>query len=155
MSASNDRKKRQEAITSGADRKTLASREEEKKRRKSKFNWTFGTIVVVLLIAAILILNSNLFYTGMPALKVGDVSYNTAQFDYYFKTQYYNFMTNYGSYASLFGLDTSKPLKDQQCTMLSDGGSWYDYFQQQTISYMEEKYIQQAKPELTMPRIST
>ena len=138
MSASNDRKKRQDAITSGADRKTLASREEEKKRRKSKFNWTFGTIVVVLLIAAILILNSNLFYTGLPALKVGDVSYNTAQFDYYFKTQYYNFMTNYGSYASLFGLDTSKPLKDQKCTMLSDGGSWYDYFQQQTISYMTQ-----------------
>lgn len=112
--------------------------EEEKKKRKSKRDWTFGTIVIVLLIAAILILNSNLFYTGLPAVKVGDVSYNTAQFDYYFKTQYSNFMQQYGQYASMFGLDTNQPLKSQKCTMLSDGGTWYDYFKQQTISNMTQ-----------------
>lgn len=138
MSASSDRRKRQEAISAGTDRKTLAAMEEEKKQRQSKAKWTFGSIVVALLIAAILILNSNLFYTGLTAVKIGDVSYNTAQFDYYFKNQYYNFQQQYGSYASLFGLDTSKPLKSQTCTMLSDGGTWYDYFQQQTVSYMTQ-----------------
>jgi hypothetical protein len=138
MSASSDRKKRMEAISSGTDRKTLAQLEEEKKQRKSRRQWTFGTIVIVLLISAILVLNSNLFFTGVTAVQVGDVSYNTAQYDYYFKVQYMQFYQNYGSYASLFGLDTSKPLKDQTCSMLEDGGTWYDYFQQQTLQYMTQ-----------------
>lgn len=138
MSASSDRRKRQDTISAGVNRKSYASMEEEKKNRKSKRDWTIGTIVLVLFIAVVLILNSSLFYTGMPAVKIGNVSYNTAQFDYYFQTQYSNFMRQYGSYASMFGLDTNKPLKSQKCTMLSDGGTWYDYFKQQTISSMTQ-----------------
>lgn len=138
MSASNDRRKRAEARVAGTDRKTNMSAEEIKKQKKSKFNWTFGSIVVGLLIAAIIILNTNLFYTGTTAVQIGDQSYNTAQFSYYYKTQYYNFVQNYGSYASMLGLDTSSPLKKQTCSMLSDGGSWYDYFKQQALSMMEQ-----------------
>lgn len=138
MSASSDRRKRQEAIASGLDKKTNASLEEQKKQRKSKFNWIFGSIVVALLIAAILILNSNLFYTRTTAVQVGDKSYTTAQFNYYYKTQYYNFMQQYGSYASYFGLDTDQPLKSQTCNMMEDGGTWYDYFKQSALNMMAQ-----------------
>lgn len=138
MSASNDRKKRMEARQAGLDRKTNMSAEEIKKQKKSKISWTVGSIVVGLLVAAIIILNTNLFYTRTTAVQVGDQSYSAAQFSYYYKTQYYNFMQQYGSYASMFGLDTSKPLKSQTCNMLQDGGTWYDYFKQQTMSAMEQ-----------------
>lgn len=138
MSASSDRKKRIDAASSGLDKRTMAQREEEKKARKSKRQWTIGTIILVLFVAVVLILNSSLFYTGLPAVQIGDVSYNTAQYDYYFKLQYMQFYQNYGSYASLFGLDTSKSLKEQTCSMLQDGGTWYDYFKQQTLQYMTQ-----------------
>lgn len=137
MSASTDRKMRQDAIASGVDRKTLAAMEEEKKRKKSKAKWTFGSIVVVLLIAAILILNSNIFYTRAAAVTIGDEDYTTAQFEYYFKNQYFGFVTQYGDYISMFGLNTQQPLKSQDCPMLEDG-TWFDYFKEQAITGMTQ-----------------
>lgn len=138
MSASTDRKKRQEAIANGTDKKTLAQQEAEAKRKKENRKWTIGGIIVALLVAAILLVNSNFFYTKAPAVKVGDTSYSAAQMDFYYKTQYLNFMNQYGSYASMFGLDTSSSLKDQECTMSEDGGTWYDYFMDQAKDYVKQ-----------------
>ena len=123
MSASTDRKKRQEAIANGTDKKTIAMQEEAAKKKKENRKWTIGGIIVALLIAAILLANSNFFYTKTPAVKVGSTGYSAAQMDFYYRTQYLNFMNQYGSYASMFGLDSSKSLKDQECTMSEDGGS--------------------------------
>lgn len=138
MSASTDRKKRQEAIANGTDKKTIAMQEEAAKKKKENRKWTIGGIIVALLIAVILLANSSFFYTTTPAVKVGGTSYSAAQMDFYYKTQYMNFMNQYGSYASMFGLDTSSSLKDQECTMLEDGGSWYDYFMQQAEDYVKQ-----------------
>ena len=63
MSASTERKNRIAAREAGTDKKTLAALEEEKKRAQSKRRWTWGTIGVVVLIAAILLLNSGILYT--------------------------------------------------------------------------------------------
>ncbi len=52
---------------------------------------------------------------------------DNAVLSYYFFTQYQGFMNNVGSYASSFGLDSSKSLKTQKCQFLEDG-TWYDYF---------------------------
>ena len=49
--------------------------------------------------------------------------------NYRFGMQYNNFLTQYGSYASMFGLDTSagvKGLDEQDCSMID--GTWRDYF---------------------------
>ena len=138
MSASTDRKKRQEAIANGTDKKLLAQLEEEKKKKKENRKWTIGGILVALLITLILLANSNFLYTKATAVKVGDTKYSAAQTDFYYKAQYLNFMNQYGSYASMFGLDTSSSLKDQECTMLEDGGTWYDYFMEQAEEYMKQ-----------------
>lgn len=147
MSASTDRKKRQEAIANGTDKKTIAMQEEAAKKKKENRKWTIGGIIVALLIAAILLANSNFFYTKTPAVKVGSTGYSAAQMDFYYRTQYLNFMNQYGSYASMFGLDSSKSLKDQECTMSEDGGSWYDYFMQQAVDYVKQvtAYTKYAK----------
>ena len=136
MSASTDRKKRQEAIANGTDKKTIAMQEEAAKKKKENRKWTIGGIIVAILIAAILLANSNFFYSKTPAVKVGSTRYSAAQMDFYYRTQYLNFMNQYGSYASMFGLDTSKSLKDQECTMSEDGGTWYDYFMKQAEDYV-------------------
>lgn len=130
MSASTEKKLRQAAREAGTDKKMLAAREEAKAKAKSKRRWTIGTILVVLLIAAILFLDSGFLYTHTEAVTVGDESYSPAEINYQYGSQYYYWLNQYGSYASIFGMDSSTGLaglSSQECTM-TDGGTWRDYF---------------------------
>ena len=70
MSASQDKKRRTDERALGTERRQVASQKEAKERKQSKIKWTVGSIIVVLLVAAILIGNSSLFYTARPALQV-------------------------------------------------------------------------------------
>ena len=138
MSASTERKNRQAAREAGTDKKTLAAQEEARRKAVSKRKWTLGTILVVLLVACILVLNSGLLYTHTTAVTIGDTRYSPADVNYRYAEEYLNFANQYGSYASLFGLDTSlglAGLADQPCSM-TDGGSWKDYFLDSAISGM-------------------
>lgn len=140
MSASTEKKNRQAAREAGTDKKMLAAQEAARKKAQSKRRWTIGTILVVLLIAAILFLNSGFLYTGTTALTVGERKYSPAEVNYRYANDYLNFANQYGSYASVFGLDTSTGLAgldDQSCPMLEDG-TWKDYFlDSASISLME------------------
>ena len=130
MSASTERKNRIAAREAGTDKKTLAAQEEEKKKAKSRRRWTWGTIGVAVLILAILLLNSGLMYTATTALTANTAKYSPAEVNYYYGRDYLNMANQYGSYASMLGLDTSmgiSGLKDQECPM-TDGGTWRDYF---------------------------
>ena len=130
MSASTDRKQRQQAIAAGTDKKALAAQEAAKKQAQSKLRWTLGTVAVIVLIAAVILLDSPLMIKGTTALKLGDTKLSPAEVNYYYGNEYVNFVNNYGSYASVFGLDTSSGvagLKDQDCSMI-ENGTWRDYF---------------------------
>ncbi len=70
------------------------------------------------------------FYSDTTAVSVGDRDISPAYLNYNYANQYYSFMSNYGSYASYFGLDTSlgiSSLAGQACAITS-GGTWKDYF---------------------------
>ncbi|MCR5135714.1 MAG: peptidylprolyl isomerase, partial [Oscillospiraceae bacterium] len=130
MSASTERKNRIAAREAGTDKKTLAAQEEAKKKAASKKKWTWGTIGVIVLIAAILLLNSGLMYTATTALTANGVKYSPAQTNYYYGNEYLTMVNNYGNYLSYLGLDTSLGLAglgDQESSM-GDGGTWRDYF---------------------------
>ena len=132
MSASTDKKLRQEARAAGTDKKMLAAQEATKKQAQSRLRWTLGTILTVVLIAAVLLLNSGILYKTATALTVGDRKVTPAVANYYYGNQYVSMVNNYGSYISMFGLDTSNGingLRDQSCSMLEDG-TWRDYFLQ-------------------------
>ena len=131
MSASTEKKLRAENRAAGTDKKMLALQEEEKKKKKSKTRWTWGTIGVVILIIAILFFSSNIFYRSTTALTIGDKSYGPDDVTYHYANQYYNFYSMYGSYASIFGLDTSygiSGLGSQQYAGGEEGYTWKDYF---------------------------
>lgn len=57
---------------------------------------------------------------------LGDAQLTNSQLQVYYWMQFYDFMNNYGSYASLFGLDYTQPLD----TQLSPDGvqTWQQYF---------------------------
>ena len=141
MSASTERKNRAAAREAGTDKKMLAQQEAEKKAAKSKRRWTIGTILVALLLVVILLLNTGFVYRHTTAATVGDERFSPAELSYYYLNQYSNFLNNYGSYASLFGLDTTQgvaSLGQQPCSMLGEGQTWRDYFMQSALSNMQQ-----------------
>ena len=130
MSASTERKNRIAAREAGTDKKTIAAQEEAKKQAVSRRKWTWGTIGVIVLIAAILLLNSGLMYTTTTALTADGKKYSPAEVNYFYGNEYLNMVNTYGPYLSYFGLDTSMGLAgldDQECSM-TEGGTWRDYF---------------------------
>lgn len=68
---------------------------------------------------------------------------NGSMFKYFFNSQISSFLNTYGSYASYLGLDTSKPLDEQLCTMTSDDttDTWYDYFADMTTTQVNQYLI--------------
>ena len=76
------------------------------------------------------------------AAKSENVSLNNAEMTYLYNYGYLNFLSQYGQYASYFGLDTTKDLKSQECNMkeTEDGETytWYDYFSEQAKTTAEQ-----------------
>ena len=141
MSASTERKNRQAAREAGTDKKMLAQQEAAKKAAKSKRQWTIGSILVAVLLIVILLLNTGFVYKHTTAVTVGDTKYSPAELSYYYLNQYSNFVSQYGSYASAFGLDTTQgvaSLGKQACSMLGEGQTWRDYFMQGALSSMQQ-----------------
>lgn len=126
MSASQDKKKRAEARELGTERRMIAAEKEAQERKKSKIKWTVATIVVVLLVAFIIVGNSNLFYTQQTALQVGDTKYSVAEVNYYY-------MSQYSTYLSYGIVKNTTPLDEQEYTMSDDFETWDDYFRDSAV----------------------
>ena len=60
---------------------------------------------------------------------------NKVEFDYVYNTSKNNYITQYGSYLSYFGLDTSKDLSTQ---MYSETLTWKDYFEQNAVESLKQ-----------------
>lgn len=83
---------------------------------------------------------------GNLVATVGDMELTNGQLQVHYWTQIYNFISNYGSYLSYFGVDFTKPLSEQECA-LEEGATWEEFFlemaldswsQMATISQMAE-----------------
>lgn len=151
MSASTEKTNRKAAGFSGGDRRSMASQKEEQKRKKEKIKWTAIGIAVVVFFAFVIYLNTGAFYRNLNAVtveyaaseelgvKAGTRSFTVAECNYVYNMQYMNLLNSYGDYASLLGLDTSKPLDEQACTMTGEKNyTWDDYFMDYTKDFLKE-----------------
>ena len=139
MSASTEKKVRQAAREAGTDKKTIAAQEEAKKQAVNKRRWTWALIGIAVLIVLVFVLNSTLLYTKTTAVTIDGRKYSPAEVTYTYANQYQTFVNNYGSYASMFGLDTKyglSGLKDQQSSM--GEGTWRDYFLDQALTALKQ-----------------
>ena len=131
MSASNKKKLRKEQEAAKLTEKQLTAQKEAKKT--NLYTTLFVTLMAVILVVAIVIgINQTIVSSGVrenkvTALTVGDHKLSNAQLNYFFVDSVSNFMSQYGSYASMFGLDTAKPL-DQQYLDEEAGLTWADDF---------------------------
>lgn len=143
MSASNEK----------TARKTMAAQKEELKKKKEKTKWTIIGVLIVVFFAFVIYLNTGAFYRNLTGItveynaseelgiKAGSRSFSVAECNYVYNMQYMNILNSYGDYASLIGLDKSKPLDEQKCTISSDTDkdyTWDDYFMDSTKSFLQQ-----------------
>ena len=134
MSASREKKARQEFAASGAvDPKAARQAEERAKQRRN--NWLYGgiAIVFVLVAAVLLVWNSNVIQRGASAVTVEGETYSAAEVSYFYHVAYNSIAQS--QYASYYGLSNSTPLTQQSLsdmakTLLgvSDDMTWDAYF---------------------------
>ena len=151
MSASTEKKNRSSARLDGTDKRTVAKRKAAEKERKSKIKSISVAVLIVLVFAAVIYINSGLFFRQATAVTVeyeandaydlpaGSRSFSVAEVNYVYGTQFMNI----SSYASLFGLDTTKSFDTQVCTLADKGENytWDDYFMDQSVSYLRQMAV--------------
>ena len=135
MSASKDKKTRQEQAGIGKPR---TAREIQQRKEERRSNILYATIAILFVVVAVITITwkSGIVQRKATAVTIKGVNYSSAEVDYYYRSTYQNFLSQYSSYLSYIGLDTSKNLKDQTCPMDTEGGSWYDYFMDQSLTKM-------------------
>ncbi len=131
MSASSKKKLRTQQESGKLTEKQL---EELKKNKETKL-YTIGFTVVMALILVVAIAvggtriyrNSGVLERKTVAYTVGEHNLTSAELGYFFTDSVNNFMNQYGAYAAMFGLDTTKPL-NQQIVDEEAGTTWADDF---------------------------
>lgn len=113
MSASKQKKIRQELAAQGIqDPKVI--REAEEKAKQKKANTMYLTIAVVfVIVAALLLVNrSGVFQRNATAVTIDGEKYTPGQVEYFYRNAYSS--VTGGQYAAYLGLDTKKPLDQQE-----------------------------------------
>ena len=95
--------------------------------------------IVVLALGTSLINNSGLLLHTFNPVTSENFTINGAMMNYFYKTTYYNFVSQMGDYLSYFGLDTSIPLKNQD--YLDGTQTWHDYFLSSTTEQAKELLV--------------
>ena len=141
MSASREKKKRFEERSDGTEKRQVRAKEDFKRAKRKKLITAIAVVVVVVLVVFGIVFNSNLFYTGVTAVKAGPDKYTAADFNYEYFNTYYNTYTSllnsYGDYVSMF-LDPSQPLSKQQ---YSEDMTWEQYFENQAFTQLQQMSI--------------
>ena len=131
MSASSKKKLHAEEANAKLTEKQLAQQKEDKKVKA--YTIAFAAVLVVLVLAAAFVgINRAVSNSGSRekktvALILGDTTLSNAELSYYFIDTVNNFYSRNGTYAALYGLDTTKAL-DQQVFDADAGTTWADYF---------------------------
>lgn len=129
MSASRTKKERQADAFSGMTQKQRQDALAAKKSHRNAIIYTIIGIVVALLVAALLIWDSGVIQRHSTAVTIGDKKYSVVDVDYY----YYSTYSNYSSNASTYGLDTDKPLDEQE---IYEGYTWDQMLKDSALNYL-------------------
>ena len=112
------------------DRKLRQEEEAQKAKAKARAGWITGIVIAVLAVIFVVLVNTGLLFRCTTALRVKNNSYSPAEVSYFYGSEYQTFLTNYGSYASYFGLDTSGGITGLkgQAYPTDEFADWREYF---------------------------
>jgi len=139
MSASRKKMLRREE-----NRAAMTERQEKelKEAKKLKLYTALFTAAIAIMIVVVLvtsITSSGIIQRNTTALTVGEEKISTVELNYYYIDAVNSWLNNYGSYAQLFGLDTTKPLNEQFYDEANEQ-TWADYFLETATSNAKGVY---------------
>lgn len=135
MSAPKDNKKTPPGSEGRAAKISRREMEEERKRRKSRRNYTIIGSLIALFVIFVIVMNSSLFYSVLPAVKVGGESFTSADYSFFYLSEFNQFYNNTSGYFSAL-IDTTKSLDEQQ-SMFAEDKTWADYFQDTVLENLK------------------
>ena len=137
MSASREKKKRQELLANGAaDPKAARAAEQRAAERKSNILYATVAILFVIVAAGLWFYNSGIIQRSQTAVTIDGEKYNAAETSYYYGQVY----QNYANFYSAMGMDPTG-LKSQPYGG-EDGKTYDDFFKESAVDNM--KYIHAA-----------
>ena len=119
------------------DRKVQKRKEEkEKEKKEERISTAIGIVVLVALVCLVASFPIRTYLATHETYVVfNGEAVNKVEFDYQYNLTKNNYITQYGSYLTYFGLDTSKDLSTQ---MYSDTLTWQDYFEQNAVESLKQ-----------------
>ena len=140
MSASQEKKRRQEERAAGTDKVSIQHKEKENKRKKNTRIISIVVAVVLLFVIGAVFINSDYAAGNLTAGSAGNVNFTLADFNYYYWEAYYNYktyvQTNYSDYASSM-LPSTATAFDKQTYDQSTGQTWADFFKSSALKDMQ------------------
>ena len=131
MSASSKKKLRKEQEAAVLTERQQAALKEAKQTKMMTVAFVVGMILILVIAITVgisqFINNSGIREKNTTALTVGEHELSNAELNYFYIDTVNSFYSQNGSYISLFGLDTTKPLNEQMADEES-GTTWADDF---------------------------
>ena len=118
MSASREKKNRQELAAQGhVDPRVEREQKEAAERKRNKLIYGGVAVLFVIVAAVVLLYNAGIFRRNTTALTIEGKDFTPAQVDYF----YYSALNNLANsdYASYMGLDTSSSMKGQELNAMA------------------------------------
>ena len=130
MSASREKKARQERGADFVSVKDMKAREEQRANRRTTAIFTVCAVLFVAAVVAMFLWNSGTFQRKAAAASVNGQNYSVSDVAYY----YYNGRAN--ALNSDSELDSSSSMRTQEYTASEDYDTWYDYLADQSVRYL-------------------
>jgi len=121
----------------GASRRQARTQQEEKARRKTRIIMVSVITVLVLFFTAALFINSKFIRRNYTALTIGGVNFTIVDFEYFFNTEYVDFMNWMSQMQGMGGSmpESGRPLSSQIFDE-ETGATWADYFTESAFRKM-------------------
>lgn len=129
MSASREKKTRQELGSNYVSPKQQKALDEQKANRRTTAVFAVCAVAFVVALVALVMWNNGVFQRGVAAASVNGKDYSVSDVAYY----YYNSRANAINSA---GLDNNSSLRTQDYTASEEYDTWYDYLADQSVRYL-------------------
>ena len=135
MGASKQKKIRQQQREEGVEKRQLAAEKAKKEAKTRTWKITLVVILIVILTIPLFVFNSPLLHRNFTAVTIGDVQFNAAEFSFYYRTAYFNFLNANSQFLELLGLNPNAPLHRQPYP-LNEEMTWADHFRESALNTM-------------------
>ena len=140
MSASREKKQRQSAGQNLTQKEFKEAKEAQAAKRKSILYWVIGAVVVIL-VAALLIWNSNFFQNRATAVTVNGHNFTAGEVEYYYNSAYQQeYQLYYYSTMGITGLTNFNPATDPKDQYVDEEQTqtYYDYFMESALDALTQ-----------------